>query len=68
MANKLNYDDIKLCGKVKLFNGKKEAEIVSIENFAYLAGINEPVFTVRDNEGMYYHFGLKYILKYYLGL
>lgn len=31
---KLTYDDIKLRGKVKLFNKNQIGEIVSIENFA----------------------------------
>lgn len=66
IKTKLTYDDIRLNGKVKLFNEKSTGEIVSIENFASLGGINEPVFTVRT-EHQYYHFGLKYILKYYIG-
>jgi hypothetical protein len=67
MPTKLKYDDIKIKGQVKSpYNQQDFGEIVAIENFASLRGINEPIFCVKfkDNERMF--FGLKYVLKYYV--
>lgn len=70
MKQKLTYDDVKLNGKVIMARSSKESpnhigEIVGIENFASLAGINEPVFCVKFRDFRAY-FGLKYILKHYV--
>lgn len=68
MKKKLTYDDIRLNGKVLLPSllGGREGVIRQIKNFSDM-GVDEPIFTVYNPHTTgHEHFGLKYILKYYI--
>jgi hypothetical protein len=63
---KLTYDDIKIGGEVWLswpYNGSKGI-VKQIQNFSCME-IDEPIFHVQMGF-VSFHFGLKYILKYYI--
>ena len=70
MKKKLTYDDIKLGGKVPYpVNSTVIGEITSISNLTLNMGISEPIFTVLfkvNGTELREHFGLKYVLKYYI--
>lgn len=59
------YSEIQLNDKVWSPNKSEQGEIVAINNMASIAGINEPIFTVKfkDYPGERERFGLKYIQK-----
>lgn len=65
MAKKILYADIQLNSKVWSPNKSEQGEITAINNMASLAGVNEPIFTVKfkNYPGEREHFGLKYIQK-----
>jgi hypothetical protein len=66
--SKLNYENIKLGGKILLPEGYRHLgpiTITGIDNLAILDNINEPIFTGITANGSRWTFGLKYTLKNY---